>query len=234
MPKYLFFGEECWGTDLKTCFYYGLNSLEIKKGSQEIKYRFFTLLDELVLVEGDFEKISERIKFHVYTKTLGDKTYTKEDIFKLVKKYITHDEDYPISGTLLGKWKLYDSVLESKMDGYVGEQPQRPDFTLSPLFDVLDIKSKEEVRVMEKDDSFRILKNTEVNREFTYDNSIMKIRGIDEEGKKFIIDNTLNGMVHLGEYRKIDDKEFLFVDIENQQDLDEECYVYIRENQIKE
>ena len=231
MPKYLYFGDECTGTDLKINFYYGLNVIDLKEGTKEVTYRFFTLLNDLVLFKSDFEKSAERVKFYVYNKTYDDKTYTKEDIFKLTKKYgKEHNEDFPISGVLLGKWSLYDSVKESEFEKYNGENPQKPDFALSPLFDILDIKNKEEVRVMKQDDCFTILNNGEENRKFTFDNSVMKIRGQDFEGKKFIVDNTLNGMIHLGEYRKIGDREFLFVDIENQRDLDEEYYVYIKQN----
>ena len=81
---------------------------------------------------------------------------------------------------------------------------------------------------MKQDDSFTILRNGVEKRKFTYDNSIMRIRGRDAQCKKFVIDNTLNSMIHFGEYRQIGDNEFLFVDIENQMDLDENYYVYIK------
>lgn len=63
---------------------------------------------------------------------------------------------------------------------------------------------------------------------FNRDNTIMKIKmdNSSVENEKFYIVNHLNDQNLKGEYKRIGNSEYLFVNIDNIPDLDEIIYVY--------
>ena len=100
-------------------------------------------------------------------------------------------------------------------------------YFLSPLFDKLEIKDKNTVYVLGEDDVLKITYEKGI-KIFNRDNTIMKIKmdNSSVENEKFYIVNHLNDQNLKGEYKRICNSEYLFVNIDNIPDLDEKIYVY--------
>lgn len=129
---------------------------------------------------------------------------------------------------MLGKWKIVDYIYESEIKDYNGKiKKKKITYFLSPLFDKLEIKDKNIVYVLGEDDVLKITYEKGI-KIFNRDNTIMKIKmdNSSVENEKFYIVNHLNDQNLKGEYKRIGNSEYLFVNIDNIPDLDEIIYVY--------
>ena len=99
-------------------------------------------------------------------------------------------------------------------------------FTLSPLFDILEIYEDKSVDIMEEGEELELNKTKIFNRS----NTKLSISMGKTSKEEFDINNTLINKKHHGLYKKIGNEEFLFVNIDNDPDLDEKVYVYKKEN----
>lgn len=238
MPKYLFFGEGNIGTDLKDIFGYS-NCFSIEDGGRQVRNFWYFVVNyrsTLVLYEKPkFDDSSEKIKFHIYEK-LPRESYSSKDIKFLCEKYadaLDSCHKY-FNQNLVGKFKIYDQILESEMKDYSGKiKTKDAGFGLEPIFSILDIKDNvdpeglHDVFVMEDDDELQI-KSSEGEKIYTRENSVMKLHMCSRPRAEFYIYN-FNKQVHRGWYRKIGDDEFVFVDLDCDPNVDEEIYVFKKE-----
>lgn len=227
MPKYLFFGEHSLGTDLKEVFGYSSNLFTINGKT----YHAFLLnyYGTLVLYENNADS-KKRLYLHVYKRWSQTAYYTNENILTIQKKHkVSPDsESIPFNENLLGKWKIVDYIYESEIKDYNGKiKKKKITYFLSPLFDKLEIKDKNIVYVLGEDDVLKITYEKGI-KIFNRDNTIMKIKmdNSSVENEKFYIVNHLNDQNLKGEYKRIGNSEYLFVNIDNIPDLDEKIYVY--------
>lgn len=240
MPEYLFFGEGNVGTDLKNVFgYSGCFSLSTdsdKNDNQNNATNFWYFLlnyrQTLVLYEKPKdEKPNEKIKFHVY-ENLSQNTYTSKEIQHLCEKYscdlgVEHIE---LDKNYIGKYKMYDQILESEIGHYNGKVKTKDAcFGLDPIFCILDIQENKDVYVMKNDDKLEMKTSLGINK-FDKENTKMTISMCCTEKADFCINN-FNGQKHRGRYRKIGDKQFLFVDLDCIPDTNQEIYVFEKESQ---
>lgn len=235
MPKYLFFGENNVGTDLQDVFGYS-DCFTIQNHSSTKNFWYFIVnhRSTLVLYEKPKEEnSSEKIKFHIYVKC-SRRTYSSKDIQYLCDKYAGGLDacHKPFNQNLVGKFKMYDQILESEMKNYSGKiKTKDACYGLDPIFSILDVQENKDVNachdvfVMEGGDVGITIKGRDCERTFTRENSVMKLIMCSRPGAEFNIYN-FNNNIHRGWYRQVGDEEFLFVDLDCSPDVDEEIYVF--------
>lgn len=229
MPKYLFFGENNVGTDLKEVFGYSSNLFTINGKS----YRAFLLnyYDTLILYENEADS-KKRLYLHIYNRRSRQTPYSNEDILKIQRKYevLIGARFVPFNEKLVGTWQMIDYIYESEIKDYNGKIKNKDvGYFLSPMFDKLEIVEENTVYTLgTSEDDVVEIKFNNCTRTFTRENSIMKIimdyMSVDNE--KFVIINHLNNQKLKGTYKQIGKAEYLFVNIDNDPDIDEEIYVY--------
>lgn len=230
MPKYLFFGEDNIGTDLQSVFGYS-NCFSIENGLSETHDFWYFIVNynaTLVLYEKPKEEnSSEKIKFHIYD-NVSRKTYHSKDIRNLAEKYSIQYLGAifrPFNEKFIGRFKMYDQILESEIENYSGKiKIENASYFLDPLFSFLEIQENQDVYVMNDYDEVKI-KSVAGVKYIDRTNSKMTISMCSTCKADFYINN-FNGQKHRGWYRKIDDEEFLFVDLDCYPDIDEEIYVF--------
>lgn len=235
MPKYLFFGEENVGTDLKDIFGYSncftllkdSNKKDDKDNKRDFWYFLVNYQQTLVLYEKPKdEKTTEKIKFHIYDR-VSLNSYTSKEIQYLCEKYspVLGAKNKQFNKDYIGKYEMYDQILESEMENYSGEiKTKDAGYFLDPFFSILDIQENQDVYVMNDDDEVKIKSATGV-KYIDRTNSKMTISMCATDKADFYINN-FNGQKHRGWYRKIGNEEFLFVDLDCDPDIDEEIYVF--------
>ena len=102
-------------------------------------------------------------------------------------------------------------------------------FSLSPLFDILDIQENQEVFIMEQGEELE-LKSSGQTKVFTRENSKISISMDVCKQNGIKLKNTLINEVHKSLYQEKNGQEYLFVNLDNDLDLDESVYVYKKEN----
>lgn len=235
MPKFLFFGEGNVGTDLKDIFGYrdcftllkDFNKKDDKNNKRDCWYFLINYRQTLVLYEKPKdEKSTEKINFHIYEKA-NNKTYTSKEIQYLCEKYspVIGAKFKPFNENYIGKFKIYDQILESEIENYNGQTKNKDAcYVLYPIFRVLDIQDNKDVYVMEDDDELN-LKTSDGTRCFNRQNSRMTISMCQTDKADFYINN-FNRQRHRGKYKKVGDEEFMFVDLDCCPDVNEEIYVF--------
>lgn len=233
LPNYLFFGEQNLGTDLNDIFGYSdCFTIEDITGKQQKNFWYFVFdhNQTLVLFEKPNEKDKEnsKIKLHIYGRA-NSNVYTSKDIKMIFDKHqpIIGAKYYEFNKNFIGKWKMFDEINESEIliyDGKIREQDAC--FTLSPLFDILEIYEDKSVDIMKDGEELELNKTKIFNRS----NTKLSISMGKTSKEEFDINNTLINKKHHGLYKKIGNEEFLFVNIDNDPDLDEKVYVYKKEN----
>ena len=228
MPEYLFFGEDNIGTDLNDTFGY-TNCFElVDKSNVRRDFWFFitNYRSTLVLYEKPKdEKAPEPVKFHIYTK-LNKTLYTSDDINTLLEKYgpMLDACYFEFNKDFVGNYVMYDEILESEVDSYSGKVKTKDVcHLLDPMFSVFEIQENKDVYVLKSDDQLH-LKASNGEKFFNRENTKMTI-SMGNSKNKFIINN-FNGRRHKGMYKKVGDDEFLFINLENNVDLDVELYVF--------
>lgn len=236
MPKYLFFGDGNLGTDLKETFGYGGDCLTLqdyRQHKEEIRHGFwfFTVnfRDTLVFYEkpNQDEKSNKKIEFHIYERE-NSTFYTTKEIQKLYEKYRPEIGAmyFEFNKNFVGNWKMHDEIYESEIDKYDGKiREEDACYTMSPIFDCLKISADKEVIVMEEGEELE-LNGSNGLKIFNPDNTKMTVSMSVKAEDEFLINNTLINQRHNGKYRKVGDKEYLFVNLDNDPDLDEKVYVY--------
>lgn len=234
MPSYLFFGEKNLGTDLLSTFGYSPNVFELTNWdntTRQFSTFVFNYASNLILFERPSEKQKSEVVFHVYEKIWKKNTYTSNDIEFILEKHAPTIGaiHYPFDTELVGKWVMVDEIFESEVAQYDGKIREKDvGFTLAPLFDVLDITPEQDCYIMKDDDELTVNKTKVFNRE----NSKLRIVMGKQEKNTISIQNTLIRQVHNGSYRKIGNDLFMFVNLDNEPDIDEKMYVY--KKRIKE
>ena len=233
MPKNLFFGQKNVGTDLENdVFGYSSECFTLEdKTTQKNRNFWFFLFDHfqiLVLYEKPLDKKDDKpIKFHLYERQ-NNREYTSEQIYNLAKKYsqIREVNETEFNDKLVGLWNIYDEIFESEIDGYDGTvKTEEAYYTMSPLFDVLEIDEKQNVHIMEKDKQLEISSYGR-KKLFTYSNTVLKLEMNSVRGFEFYIDNILIGSKHYGKIKTVENQDYLFVNLDNNKDIDEKVYVY--------
>ncbi len=229
MPKYLFFGEKNIGTDLKEEFSYNSNLFYIdNKGYCSFLLNFY---DRLILYENEPDS-KKTLYLHVYRRSSNDRTYSYEDILKILNKYEILYNPKPIAFNekLIGEWEMIDYIYESEIKDYKGEiKEKNASYVLSPLFDKLEIVDEKTVYTLGKSENDIVeLRFKQGTRIFNRENSIMQIIMEDSsiDNEIFSIINHLNNQLHKGMYKQIGESEYLFVNLDNNPDIDEKIYVY--------
>lgn len=235
MPKYLFFGEENVGTDLKNIFGYS-NCFTLLKDSNkkdgnisESNFWYFLVNYQQTLVlyeKPKDEKSTEKINFHIYEKTFKS-SYTSKEIRYLCEKY-SSDLDVnskQFNKAYIGKYEMYDQIFESEIEHYNGKiKTKDASYVLSPIFSILDIKENKDVYVMNDNDELKLKTSSKTNY-FGRQNSKMTISMSLNDQVDFYINN-FNGQIHKGKYKVINGDEFMFVDLDCCPDVNEEIYVF--------
>lgn len=233
LPDYLFFGERNFGTDLKDVFGYTNDCFSLSSQNGVVKDFWFFVVNHnftLVLYEKpkEDEKKSNKIKFHIYSRR-NSTLYTTKEIQYIFDKHqpIIGAKYYEFNKNFVGKWKMFDEINESEISKYDGKIREKDAcFTLSPLFDILQIYEDKSVDIMEEGEELELNKTKIFNRS----NTKLSISMGKTSKEEFDINNMLINKKHHGLYKKIGNEEFLFVNIDNDPDLDEKVYVYKKEN----
>lgn len=232
LPKYMFFGERNLGTDLKDVFGYSHDCFRLSSTNGIVKDFWFFIINHnstLVLYEKpkEDEKKSSKIKFHIYSRC-NSALYTTKEIQHIFDKHQPElgTKYFEFNKNFVGKWKMFDEINESEISKYDGKIREKDAcFTLSPLFDILEINEDESVNIMEDGEELE-LNGTKI---FNRSNTILTISMGKTSKEEFVVNNTLINKKHHGIYKKIGNEEFLFVNIDNNPDLDEKVYVYKKE-----
>ncbi len=233
LPDYLFFGERNLGTDLKDVFGYNHDCFRLSSQNGAVKDFWFFVVNHnstLVLYEKpkEDEKKSNKIKFHIYSRR-NSTLYTTKEIQYIFDKHqhFIGAKYYEFNKNFVGKWKMFDEINESEISKYDGKIREKDAcFTLSPLFDILEIYEDKSVDIMKDGEELELNKTKIFNRS----NTKLSISMGKTSKEEFDINNTLINKKHHGLYKKIGNEEFLFVNIDNDPDLDENVYVYKKEN----
>lgn len=236
MPKFLFFGDGNLGTDLKETFGYSGDCLTLqdyRQDKEEIRRGFWFFIinyrNTLVLYEKPKEedKANKKVEFHIYERE-NSTIYTTKEIQRLYEKYQQElgAKLFAFNENLIGEWKMYDEITESTIDKYEGKVNEKNAcYTMSPIFDCLKISANKEVVVMEEGEELE-LNGSNGLKIFNPENTKMTVSMSKKSKDEFVINNTLIKEKHNGIYRKIGNEEYLFVNLDNNPDLDEKVYVY--------
>lgn len=232
LPKYLFFGDNNVGTDGNFVFGYDRNFFSL---GEEISKPYFLFMlnkfETLVLYEKPNEKDKvQNVVFNVYERRNSNQ-YSSKDITAIYEKNRKEigDKNYLFNTNLVGNWKLVDEIYESQIEKYdVKIKEKDACYSLSPLFDILDIQENKEVFIMEQGKELE-LNSFEKAKHFTRENSRISICMDKCKQNGIKLKNTLINVVHKGLYKKKDGQEYLFVNLDNDLDLDESVYVYKKE-----
>lgn len=233
LPEYLFFGERNLGTDLKDVFGYNHDCFRLSSHNGIVKAFWFFVVNHnstLVLYEKpkEDEKKNNKIKFHIYSRR-NSTLYTTKEIQYIFDKHqpIIVAKYYEFNKNFIGKWEMVDEINESEISKYDGKIREKDAcFTLSPLFDILEIYEDKSVDIMEEGEELELNKTKIFNRS----NTKLLISMCKTSKEEFDINNMLINKKHHGLYKKIGNEEFLFVNIDNDPDLDEKVYVYKKES----
>ena len=238
LSKFLFFGDGNLGTDLKETFGYSGDHLTIQDYRQKKEKRrsfwFFTVnfRNTLVLYEqpNQDDKSNKKIEFHVYER-VNSNVYTTKEIQKIYEKYRPEIGAmyFEFNKNFVGSWKMHDEIYESEIDKYDGKiREEDACFTLSPLFDCLKINENQDVVIMEVEETFDLTSSdgTRKIHHFNPENTKLTLSMSVKAEDEFLINNSLINQRHNGKYRKIGNEEYLFVNLDNDPDLDEKIYVY--------
>ncbi len=254
MPKYLIFGQNAQGTDLKTIFTYNCGPISkifylqgqyvgkndndyLDDGYNHINFNFFFVGNNMVVYRTDDknDNIFEKRVFYIYNR-LDEHDYTNIELQKLLDKFSSQELDdpcQPFDIRLIGEWKLYDLIKESEEPNYDGIQREKePFYMMGKLFTILDIQQKSDwsadVYIMKEGDEYG-LKNRHGVFNFNRDNTILEMKMSRKVIDGFIIYDRLRGGQRLhGFYKVINSKEYLFVDLDNSPDIDQDYYVFKR------
>ena len=243
MPKHLFFGNDI-ATDTKSIIEYDDNGFSLKDDNGNVRTFVYFILNhsyDLILCElPSDDKANKRIEFHRYNKYNREQKYSADDIKKIYDKCQPQDEKYSsdikINTSLLGEWKVYDEIAESQVDTYDGDNKgkEKVHYTLFPLYENLIINEYKEVITMKEEDRLRI-HGTCKEIILTRDNTIMPIMMSKNKNDEFAIKEIMTKQQKLmrGKYRKINDEEYLFINLDNFIELDERVYVFKKVNSSK-
>lgn len=231
LPKYLFFGKGNFATDLNETFGYTENCFSLTDKRNNKKDFWFFIVnykDTLVLYEKpkSSDRENKKIAFHIYDR-VNSNNYTTQDIQYLFNKKLNKQLNMTkFNKNFVGFWKIYDEIKESMVEKYDGSIiEEKAAFTLSPIFDCLEIFENKDVFIMENGKKLEI-KSGQNEKIFTRENTKLRIEMYGDDEQDFIINNTLIKEKHLGKYRNIGNDEFMFVNLSNNIDLDESVFVF--------
>ena len=261
LPKKIYFGNEKIdfktkphninsgkgiGTDTKQIFYYNDDGFTlIDEMGNKHRFSYFMLNNsfDLVLCEMPSDDLSTGVKFHIYKgfKPFSKIDYLGDDIRKIYEKNKPQDDKYSsdikLKSSIIGDWKIYDKIKESKIDSYSGiRKGERAEY-LGPLFKCLDIKENKDVFTIEEGDSLLLVLDEGKEKLLTRENTKMSILMSKNNANEFAIRDTTKKepRLLLGKYMRIKDEDYLFVKLGALKGLDDDVYVFIKKSsQIKD
>ena len=234
MPEFLFFGENLTGTDLKNTFAY--TNFGMRNFITGFDWDYFLLYSTTLGVYKKNRHSKKPLDLHIYSSTLTNEIYNPENINILIDKYsIVKSEEkvLPFDKTLKGKWNLVNKIKESKVETYNGRCQKIEDGQVyglvGPVFNALEIISKNDVRIMNPDDKLTITSKGEKPTVITYDTIKLTVE-MTTNPNEFKLYDSKRKERYRATRRTIGKNEFLFVDVELTPALDiENLYVYKKE-----
>ena len=225
MPKYLIFSERNLATDLIDTFGYTTDCFSLESNGVRKNYFYFIINTCYNLVL--FQKLSEdkpnsKIKFHVYSR-VNQYSYSSNDIYELLKKYEPYKQTNELNNSLIGKWQLIDYIEENKIDKYSNSnKTEIASHFLSPMYDFIEINKNGDVYILNKENVE--LENKNNVKIFTKENT--KSTLVINNNHQFAINNKILNQQQKGIYKKFENTEYLFINLDNDVDLIEYVYVY--------
>ena len=229
MPKNLIFSNQGMGTDLNSIIQ--INDLSLFLNNKHYDFLLLNFNRAFILYESLENNEQKNIEYHVYKK-VNDYEYSLDELKKLISQNIYRkvfdkpDNNFCYDNHLDGTWELYDSIEESQLFSYLGKEENKDcnKPIMYPMFSELNIKGKC-VGVIKEGDSYTIKGNKKTTI-YNHDNAKMELYVYNSD-EIFIYNPFLKERLRIIE-KTINNENFLFVDIDLFDDLNNNIFVYKR------